>query len=508
MKGTEALLGTALALGICTSAVAAGLPEDRRTLTKSTSFAEMEAFLTALPASGLATVTVEGTSGAGRSLYLVHLQRSPAATWRVLLYAQQHGDEVSGKDALLYLIRDAVRNPETLPADVDLWIMPMVNPDGAEAGTRRNGAGADLNRDHIVLEQPETQALHRVARRLRPHLAVDCHEFSRDSEEWRARGWVKWPDITMDGLNNPLFDPDVVAAAARRVESAAAASARAGHPFLRYWVGGVPPDAEQRHSAPDIDGGLNAIGMYGGLSFIIEAAVRHASGTRDADLGNRVDAYLTLLRHLLADDGRRAQELAIVERRANRTLPAFLPVNYLWANPEQEITRFPVIETATGRTIEVPTANMMTWLVVKRSVSTPAGYAIVPAAAAEIGALLERHGIPFERLSTARPARVEVCTLVRVEDEFDELYGRYEGRQIVTRAVPQDRELPPGALWVPLTGESALRAALVLEPAQLYGLYQYPRFRALVAWDGTLPVLRVLAPPPAADAGSAGKGDR
>jgi len=118
----------------------------------------------------------------------------------------------------------------------------------------------------------------------------------------------------------------------------------------------------------------------------------------------------------------------------------------------------------------------------------------VPAAAAEIGALLERHGIPFERLAAARAARVEACTLLRVEDDFDELYGRYEGRQIVTRAEATAGELPPGSLWVPLTGEAAVRAALVLEPLQLYGLYQYPRFRALVAWDGTLPVLRVLAP--------------
>jgi hypothetical protein len=495
MRRAGVVLGAVLACGVQLAVAASGaLPADHRTLTRSASFAEMEAFLEGLPAGGAVTVTVEGKTAAGRPLYLVHLQRSPLPTWRVLLYAQQHGDEVSGKDALLYLIRDAVRSPETLPADVDLWIMPMVNPDGAEANTRRNGAGVDLNRDHIVLEQPETQALHRVVRRLRPHVAVDCHEFSRDGEEWRARGWIKWPDITMDGLNNPLFDPDVVAAAARRVESAGAVSARAGHPFLRYWVGGVPPDAEQRHSAPDIDGGLNALGMYGGLSFIIEAAVRHASEARDADLGNRVDAYLTLLRHLLADDGRRAQELAIVERRGQRALPPFLPVNTLWANPELEVTRFPVIETATGRTLEVPTANMMTWLVVKRSVSTPAGYAVVPAAAAEIGALLERHGIPFERLAAARAAPVEACTLLRVEDDFDELYGRYEGRQIVTRAEATAGELPPGSLWVPLTGEAAVRAALVLEPLQLYGLYQYPRFRALVAWDGTLPVLRVLAP--------------
>jgi hypothetical protein len=473
------------------------LPDDHRELAKSTSFADMEAFLKELPAGDPATVTVEGTTAQGRALYLVNLKGSPAARFRVLLYAQQHGDELSGKDAMLYLIRDAVRDPASLPADLDLWLMPMVNPDGAEAGTRRNGAGVDLNRDHIELSQPETQALHRVARRLHPHLAVDCHEFGRDPEEWRTRGWEKWPDITLDALNNPLFDPGVVAAAERRIGDAAAACARAGHPFLRYWVGGVPPDQEQRHSAPDLDSGLNGIGTYGGLSFIIEAAVRHAAADPNADLGNRVDAYLVVLRSLLADAATRERDRLLVERSRERALPPFLPTNYLWANPGMEITRFPVVETAAGRRLEVPTANMMTALVVKRSVPTPAAYAIVPEAAGELGTLLERHGIPFERLAASRRARVEACTLLRIEETFDELYARYEGRQIVTRGAAAERELPAGSLWVPVAGEAAVRAALVLEPAQLYGLYQYPRFRSLVSWDGTLPVLRVVGPVPA-----------
>jgi hypothetical protein len=47
-------------------------------------------------------------------------------------------------------------------------------------------------------------------------------------------------------------------------------------------------------------------------------------------------------------------------------------------------------------------------------------------------------------------------------------------------------------LLVPLRGESALRAALVLEPSSLYGIYQYPHFRTLVGFDGALPVLRVM----------------
>jgi hypothetical protein len=54
------------------------------------------------------------------------------------------------------------------------------------------------------------------------------------------------------------------------------------------------------------------------------------------------------------------------------------------------------------------------------------------------------------------------------------------------------RELPAGALLVPLAGEAAVRAALLLEPSALYGVYYYPRFRKLAAPGRPLPVSRVV----------------
>ena len=495
MVRTPACLAAALLAALAAGATPPPFPENHRGLTRSITYAEMESFLHSVDGVGPVHVSVEGTSTQGRSLFVVHLARGGEARWHVLFYAQQHGDEVAGSNALLYLIRDVARDPALLPADVEVWIMPRVNPDGGEAATRRNAAGADLNRDHMTLAQPETQTLHRLARRIRPDVAVDCHEFGRDSEDWRAKGWNKWPDITMDGLDNPLFDPSVMAAAARWVDEAAPAAAAAGHPFLRYWVGGVPPDEEQRHSAPDMDSAIEAIGAYGGLSFIIESAVRWNAADPLADLGNRVDAYLVLLWRFVRGDGHRDEDLAAIAAGRSRPLPAFLPVNYLWVNPGMTITDFPAVDVATGRTLSVPTANMMTTMAVKRSVPTPLGYAVEPGAAAvAFAALLDRHGITYETLATPRAVRAERCTLLRVEDQFDDVYGRYEGRVIVRREPPAPRELPAGAIWIPLAGPDALRAALLLEPAAMYGLYQYPAYRALVAPDGAIPVLRVVRP--------------
>jgi hypothetical protein len=283
----------------------------------------------------------------------------------------------------------------------------------------------------------------------------------------------------------------MVGTARHWVDTIAEAEGKAGHPFLRYWVGGLPPRDEQRHSAPDVDSGLNSIGMYGGLSFIAEAAA--PEGTAPAgDLGNRVDAYLTLFRTLLADDDQRDDERRAIDRSRRRPLPSFLPTNYLWTNPSAKVTRFPVVEKATGKVVKVATANLMTDLVVKKTVPTPLGYAVEPRAAGEFRHLLERHGIPAETLAAPREVNAESCTLDRVEEDFDEIHSRYGGRQVVRCADGKRVALPAGSLWIPLDGEAALRAALVLEPASLYGLYQLPRFRALAAKDGLLPIRRVV----------------
>jgi hypothetical protein len=471
------------------------LPEDHGTLTRSTSWAGMASLLASLDGKGPVSVSVAGKSREGRDLFVVRLSHGGEPRWRLLFYAQQHGDEVSGKDALLYLVRDVARNPALLPAGVEVRILPMVNPDGAEAGTRRNAAGADLNRDHATLEEPETQALHRVVQAYRPHLAVDLHEFTRDGAEWRRRGFVKWPDVTMDGLCNPLFSEELVAAALRHVDEAGEAVTKAGHRYSRYFVGGVPPGDEQRPSAPDLDGALNAVGAYGALSFIVEAAVTRSAGDPAADLGKRVDAVLVLLRRFLSERARRPEDLEAIERARARPLPAFLPTNAFWANAGGRVSEFPVIEAATGRETRVATPNLMTTMVVKGSVPTPLAYAVTPEAAPVFRALLEHHGIPFEVLSSPRAATVERASLLRLEEDFDELYSRYEGRQVVRRQAATATELPAGSLVVPLEGEAALRAALLLEPTALYGLWQYPRFRELVGKGGELPVVRVVEGP-------------
>ncbi len=95
----------------------------------------------------------------------------------VYFLASQHGDEQSGKEAALLLIRElGMGKLKSLLNKVNVLIIPQMNPYGNEVDGRRNEHNLDMNRDHIKLEAPPVEAAHRVFRRWLPEVTMDLHE--------------------------------------------------------------------------------------------------------------------------------------------------------------------------------------------------------------------------------------------------------------------------------------------------------------------------------------------
>ena len=121
-----------------------------------------------------------GSSVEGRPLYLVRAGHGPQ---RVLLWSQMHGDEPTATGALLdilsYLIRRA-KDPlaARILQGVTVLAVPMLNPDGAVRGQRRNALGIDINRDARELQTPEARTLKAVYDQYRPQFAFNLHDQS------------------------------------------------------------------------------------------------------------------------------------------------------------------------------------------------------------------------------------------------------------------------------------------------------------------------------------------
>lgn len=227
-----------------------------------------------------------GKSARGhRDLWLVRAA-DPAAdqnqTLRVLVLCRQHGDEPASTEAVLGLVhRLAVGGDPLLRASlsrVTLYVMPMVNPDGAEANTRVSGVGADLNRDWGVFRQPETRAVADAARRLRPHLVIDAHNWDGDDE------------YNADCLEVP--------------RESASPEGRAGHALQQEAVHALAADGYAAHPTAwgdDSDPRLahRWFARRGVLSALVET---HAGLPTDrADFERRQGMYVALI-HALARD--------------------------------------------------------------------------------------------------------------------------------------------------------------------------------------------------------------
>ena len=153
----------------------------------------------AAPAGAAAPVLtareVLGTSVQGRPIVLVHRTTDATVaaaaagqpTRTVLVIGSIHGDEQAG----LRVFR-RLRDRDSLPVGLDLWLIRTLNPDGTAHDVRTNAHGVDLNRNFPYLwhhsprgatwsgrrplSEPESVLLHDLVLRLQPDLTLVFHQ--------------------------------------------------------------------------------------------------------------------------------------------------------------------------------------------------------------------------------------------------------------------------------------------------------------------------------------------
>src|SRR6185436_16587564 len=118
-----------------------------------------------------------GASLEGRSINMITTGTGPT---RVLLWSQMHGDEPTATAALFDVFEYFQRHRgdpavQRILSSLTLYIVPMLNPDGAERFQRRNAQGIDINRDALNLQTPEGQALKAVRDRFNPRVGFNLH---------------------------------------------------------------------------------------------------------------------------------------------------------------------------------------------------------------------------------------------------------------------------------------------------------------------------------------------
>ncbi len=178
MRKTPSIAFTAAALALCLLTCAAAGDVGATQSTASS---------TAHSTRGGATqrTVVFGHSVRGRPL-VAHVLGADTAPRKILLVGCIHGNECAGRAILSAIAHRPV------PAGVQLWLVPSMNPDGEADSTRQNARGVDLNRNFPYqwrrvsestyysgphpLSEPETRAAVRLIERVRPAVTVWYHQ--------------------------------------------------------------------------------------------------------------------------------------------------------------------------------------------------------------------------------------------------------------------------------------------------------------------------------------------
>ncbi|WP_415953496.1 M14 family metallocarboxypeptidase [Streptomyces sp. KLOTTS4A1] len=290
-----------------------------------TTQAQEEAFLRGIDRSTVRMrVDRIGTTRQNRPLQLVRIGTNDRAPLTVLVVCSQHGDEPTGREACLSVIRDLSHAEDRRTLELldrsDILLVPAANPDGHAAGTRGNSEGVDVNRDHLTLASAEARALARIIRDRRPDIIVDLHEYAATPEFYDRDLLDLWP-------RNLNTDPGVR-------ESAKALSVRYVRPAaldegLSTGTYGIWTDPETgariKQTAGDGQERIlrNLAGLKHSAGLLIESRVEPLTDAERADpaLNNRrrVNSQLTALDGVFTFIRERGLGVARTTERARRT---------------------------------------------------------------------------------------------------------------------------------------------------------------------------------------------
>lgn len=430
-----------------------------------------------------------GRSPEGRDLWMVVAARgggtSPAAVRAarrpvVLAQAGIHAGEIDGKDAGMMLLRDLLpgRRLAGLLDEVTLLFVPIFNVDGherfsaftrinqrgpQEAGWRTTARNLNLNRDYTKLDAPEMRAMVQALVQWDPELYIDLHvtdgaDYQYDVT-WGYNGAAGWSPAIRQWLNGALTPA---------IRGALTAQGHVPGPFV--W----PLDDDdlskgivEASTTPRLSNG------YGDARHLPAMLVENHSLK---PYEQRVLGTYVLLEAALRVVGHDPAGLrqAIATDRAGRA--ATIPLDWKW--PTEPGTRTMSFKGIHSRRVPsvISGGVRVDWRGLKDDVTVPIATQTepvaevrrpraywIPAAWADLGERLARHGIQFETQTAAREIEVEMYRVTAVK--LDSV--PFEGHVRVTPRVDafsQRRTFAPGSLRVSTDQPLGTLAVLLLEP--------------------------------------------
>ena len=433
---------------------------------------------------------VIGKSHLGRDLVSVMNANLQDSDLKIMIIAEQHGDEPSAMEAALWLIEQLPEYKARF-GNVHFCVVPVVNPDGHEQGTRRNGRNQDLNRDHLLLLEKENQVVHAMYQEYQPHVLIDIHEYPADigtsDFPWEKRTQEQLGIVTnlnCRGNFHHSFSSGVILPAVDSI------MALKGISFSEYAVGSMATKERIRHSTVDIDDGRQGLGAVGGsLSFIIEGL---NGKSRNDNIQVRVEGQIALLSALLEVVLKNNEDVfhAVNRYREQESLTdeVIISMDHFVGNENWKSTMY---HKDSNEAKNFSYGFYQSEILPIKKVQVPSGY-LIPVSDTLLNQWLMHHGIEKIRVLKG------LCTGTFLFKQWK--HEEWKTQMLEGMQVPgwtgdwtiQEISVSDCAdyWYVPCRQNQLKRIVMALEPESMFGLVRY---EAYSHWRTHYPILRIDA---------------
>jgi len=465
---------------------------------KITSYDELSRYVNDLDSvSDILSVETIGKSVEGRNIYAMKFSNSvfgkDKSKIKVLIFAQQHGNEQSGKEGALILAAELLKPQNRFLLDgIDLALIPQMNPDGSEQNKRRNGHDMDLNRNHLILTEPETQALHVFFDKYLFEVNMDVHEYYPFGETWKEYGYRNNSDILMGITTNINVSKNI-----------RDFSLNSYLPHIKKYLDerkvsnfiyspGGPPEIEYiRHSTFDINDGRQSFGIQNTFSFIQEGM--NGTDSYVENLEHRAMSQMFGMMGLLEFSFQNKKEIKTLVKTERESLLKTIPGISVSIQNEHvgngKKLALPVFSYSSNTDSVIFVEDYRPVVKSIYDVLKPAGY-LIPKSNAALCKWVKDQALVVEEFKRKPEDRVEQYTINAI-DSID-----FEGDIVINPTAAADiykpRIKPTDYLYIPCNQLKGNLIVIALEPKSMLGLATYKQFAGMVVKGQKYGVLRVV----------------
>jgi hypothetical protein len=374
---------------------------------------------------------------------------------------------------------------------IDIAIIPQMNPDGSEVNRRRNGNDADLNRNHLILTEPETQSLHHFFDKYQFEVTMDIHEYFPYGGDWEKYGYRRNADETLGVNTNPNVSEKIREFSNKEVFPYWSKYLVDNKFSTAIYAPGGPPEIDYiRHSTFDVNDGRQSFGIQNTISFIQEGL--NGEDNFVANIRHRAEGQMTGMRAILEFSYLHKDEIkkmvadsrkALISGKSNPKVS----IQSEHTNNGQKLS-LTLLSYSTIKDTMVVVNDYRPVVKSLTDVDKPVGY-LIPKQAKELVEWAGKQSLATTEYKVKNGQKIEQY-FIKGMDSID-----FE-RDIIINPVVETKEftgkfIPADYIFIPTAQLKGNMIVLALEPKSELGLVTYKQFADLLKVGETFPVLRV-----------------